>query len=246
MSDIPAKPSQIVVGARVKLIYKGLYNTKYVNYGKIGKIVKIDSQGLYYIQYDDGSIDASGGWNNADSCSILQEDVPATASLMVPGTRVKCIYKHHGRTDKTGTVEGLISSTGNYKIKWDDGYSLDPYGWSEAASFTILQEDIPATKEQMVVGARVKCIFTLPGGPIPELGKIGTVAGLNKYGHYLITWDDGTTQEDGTGFADPASFTILSPQDISTTTAPSEVAEQKPEPTFDFDAYNGRPSRIRG
>lgn len=62
--------------------------------------------------------------------------------------------------------------------------------------------DIPATHDQMVVGARVKCRFHF----MNRFGKTGTV--IRSDINYEIKWDDGA-DDDGGRWGNPDSFTII-------------------------------------
>lgn len=190
----------------------------------------------------------------------MSQDIPATEKQMLPGVRVKCIFKKYcgsiGNEEyygETGTVSGLTKG-GNFIIKWDNPSVKDPLGWGSASSFTILQNDIPATKEQMVVGARVRCIVHLndrygQSGTIIEI-KDASLGLLQNY-IYMIRWD-GEDEVELAGWIDPNSFTMLSLPPDFTETVESEQQIPSPIPTihnipsFDFNTYNGFMPKIKG
>src|SRR5277367_3617204 len=121
----------------------------------------------------------------------MSDDIPATIEQMKVGVHVKCINKDSDRFGITGvitSVEELFKDRYRYSIKWDDGGTSGT--WGLGISFTILP-DQPATPEQMVVGARVKCIYT--GGI--RYGKTGILADIipGSASPYIIQWDDGDT-----------------------------------------------------
>ena len=118
-------------------------------------------------------------------------DIPATWDTLKIGARVKCIFFGSFCFGKVGEVIRVNQGGIDIGIKWDDGTD-DGKGWACPTSFTILQEDIPATWETLKVGCRVKLIFVGDR----RHGKTGEVLRANK-GDISIKWDDGSDDESG-------------------------------------------------
>ena len=106
-----------------------------------------------------------------------------------------------------------------------------------------MNSDVPATKDQMKVGVRVKCIY-----PSQYDGKTGTVKKIDQgSGDIYIIWDDGEDDTQSSGWEFASSFTILPSEEAA---APTEQPVQQqwkinytpptppPDPSFDFDKYN--------
>jgi hypothetical protein len=166
-------------------------------------------------------------------------DTPATDEDMKVGARLKCIHRAWAVKGKTCTLTHVDSSpSAPYLVTWDDG---DPHNtrWSNPGSFTLI--DQAATPEQMVVGTRVQCIY--PG--TQRTGKTGTVSSLEG-GKYRIEWDDGVSTADPFGWALASSFIILPGETKVSESKQKNPPADIPEPTFDFNKYNGRLSKIKG